>query len=119
MRKGFFAFLNEAKAHLDKVSEGERSWILGFEAGVNGNPMQQREHYQKLVELFPNDERAHNILATHYFGIQEYEKAIDEYNKAIEINPNFSPAYNQLGYAHRTMEKLCRGRKMHSKNILN
>lgn len=99
--KGFFENLNKATSLVDKVSEGERLWILGVEAGVNGFPMQQRENYKKLVEKFPNDERAHTLLGNHYFGQQEYEDAIAQYEKALKINPDFSQPYNQLGYANR------------------
>ncbi len=103
--KDFFINLNKAVALADKVSEGERLWILGSQAGVNGVPMKQREDYQKLVQEFPNDERAHNLLGNHYFGLQEWETAIAEYIIATEINPDFSQPYNQLGYAYRFLEQ--------------
>jgi len=99
--KGFFKYLNKARALVDEVSEGERLWILGVEAGANADPMKQRELYQKMVDAYPLDERARNILGNHYFIQQEYQLAIEEYNKTIEINPNFSQPYNQLGYSHR------------------
>ncbi|MGB2696889.1 MAG: tetratricopeptide repeat protein, partial [Candidatus Zixiibacteriota bacterium] len=99
--KGFFEKLNKAVALAAKVSEGERLWILGVEAGVNGFAMRQREYYQKLVAAYPKDERAHNLLGNVYFGQQEYKLAIEEYLKATEIAPDFSQPYNQLGYAHR------------------
>lgn len=102
--KGFFEQLDKAVSLVDKVTEGEKLWILGVQAGVNANPMKQREYYQKLVTEYPNDERAHNLLATNYFGQQEYELAIEEYKKATEIAPDFSPPHNQLGYAYRTVE---------------
>ena len=102
--KGFFEQFDIAVALADKASEGEKFWILGVQAGVNGFPMKQREYYQKLVAIYPNDERAHNLLGTNYFGQQEWEKAIELYNKATQINPDFSQPYNQLGYAYRFLE---------------
>ena len=99
----FFDTLARARALADQVSEGERLWILGVEAGVNGQVMKQRELYQQLVSQFPGDERAHNLLGNHFFGQQEYATAIAGYEKAIAIAPEFSPPYNQLGYAHRFM----------------
>jgi tetratricopeptide (TPR) repeat protein len=97
----FFANLEKAKHCLGTVSEGEKLWILGFDAGVNGYIMKQREMYNKLATLFPQDERVQNLLGAHHFGQQEYEKAIEHYRNAIAINQNFSAPYNQLGYAHR------------------
>ncbi|HPB67556.1 MAG TPA: tetratricopeptide repeat protein [Candidatus Omnitrophota bacterium] len=33
-----------------------------------------------------------------------YKKAVQEYEKAVEIDPNFAPAYNALGLAHQAMQ---------------
>ncbi|MFQ6115726.1 MAG: tetratricopeptide repeat protein [bacterium] len=115
--KGFFENLNKAKAFLDKVSEGERLWILGVEAGVNGFPMKQREYYKKLVAAYPNDERAQTLLGNSYFGQQEYTKAIEQYKKAIKINPDFSQPYNSLGYAQRFLGNYTASEKAFKKYI--
>lgn len=103
--KGFFEQLDNALLCVDKISEAESNLILGLQAAINGNPMLEREYYQKNVDAFSTDERMLTILATNYYGQQEYQNAIDLYNKAVEINPDFSPAYNQLGYANRFLEK--------------
>jgi tetratricopeptide (TPR) repeat protein len=102
--KGFFADLEAATGLVDHASEGERLWILGFEAGVNGFPMQQREYYQQLIALYPNDERAHNLLGIHYLTQQDWAMVVEASRKATEINPNFSTPYNQLGYGYRFLE---------------
>ena len=102
---GFFEQLKNAVKLKDRVSDGERLWIEGVDAGSKGFPMKQRELYEQLVAAYPNDERAHNLLATNYFGTQEYERAIEEYQKATVIKPEFSPPYNQMGYAYRFLEK--------------
>lgn len=115
--KGFFENLDKAKALVDKVSEGERLWILGIEAGVNGFPMKQREFYQKLVEAYPNDERARNLLGINYFGQQEWESAVGEFRKATEIAPDFSQPYNMMGYAFRSLENYTEAEKAFKKYI--
>ena len=99
--QGFFERFAKATALVDKVSDGERLWILGFQAGVNADPMRQRDYYQQLVAAFPRDERAYNLLGNHYFGLQEYVAASTLFEKAIAINPEYPQPYNQLGYAHR------------------
>jgi tetratricopeptide (TPR) repeat protein len=115
--KKFFESQNNAVALVDQVSEGERLWILGAKAGTDGTPAKQRELYQKLVEMYPKDERAHNLLAGHYFGQQQYENAIEHYEQAININPDFSQPYNQLGYAYRFLEKYDDAEKTFKKYI--
>lgn len=115
--KEYFEHFDMAKALIDKVSEGEKLMILGIEAGNNAMPIKQRELYQRLVTMFPNDERAHNLLGTNYFGQQEWENAITEYKTATVINPDFSPAYNQMGYAYRFIEKYPEAEKAFTKYI--
>jgi len=46
---------------------------------------------------------AHYKRGDAYDDIQEYEKAIAEYNKAIEINPNYASAYYNRGCANAEM----------------
>lgn len=103
--KPFFDNLKTAMDLADKASDGEKLLIKGLQAGADGNTAKQREFFTKLVALYPEDERAHNSIAGFYFGQQEYETAITEYEKAIAINPNFSQPYNQLGYSYRFLER--------------
>ena len=99
--KEFFAHLNQAVALAGKASEGERLMILGLQAGANAEPDKQREYYEQLVGAYPQDERAHFLLGGNYFGQQDYERAIREYQSSVETAPDFAPAYNLLGYAYR------------------
>lgn len=99
--KDYFEYFNLAKQNMTDASDGEQWYILGTEAGVNGLPMIQRDYYQKMVQEYPRDERAHSLLGVNYFGQQEYENAVSELDKAISINPKFPSPYNMKGYAHR------------------
>ena len=100
----FFEHLETAVAKTDKASEGERNWILGFQAGVNGETTIQLEHYEALVAAYPEDERAHNLLGNHWFGRQVWARAIESYERAASINPDYTATYNQMGYARRFLE---------------
>jgi tetratricopeptide (TPR) repeat protein len=102
--KGFFANYNKALELVDGVSDGERLILKATEAGVNGDPMKQQELLQELIELYPKDERAHVLLGTFYYGLQEWEKAVDQFQAAKAINPDFAPLYNMLGYSNREMK---------------
>jgi tetratricopeptide (TPR) repeat protein len=103
--KEFIDGVTRAASFAGKVSEGERHMLLGLEAAMKGNPELTRTHYSELVRMYPNDERAQNLLATFHFGRQEYETAVSHYVKATTINPSFSPPYNQMGYAYRFLER--------------
>jgi tetratricopeptide (TPR) repeat protein len=115
--KDFFDDLNKAVSLAGNASQGEQLMISGFEAGVNANPVKQKEDYEKLVSLYPQDERAHNLLANYYFGQFEDQKAIDELKKAADINPEYSPTYNSLGYAYRRVENYTESEKAFQKYI--
>ncbi len=99
--KGFFKDLKNAVAFKDKTSEGEKLIILALKAGVDGNQKRQEEYLTQLVELYPNDERAHVQLGNFYFGQQKYQKAVDHLKTSTEINPDYSASYNMLGYSYR------------------
>jgi tetratricopeptide (TPR) repeat protein len=103
--KDFFSHLKEAVALSDKASEGEQLMIKVLEANGNAKPKEALEYAQQLVSKYPDDERAHFILGTSYFGRQDWDKAISEYQRSIAINPDFSGAYNLLGYSYRSIGK--------------
>lgn len=52
-----------------------------------------------------------------YFNKGEYEKAIDEYTKAIKLAPEFAPAYNQLGKSYALLNDLGKAEENFSKVI--
>jgi tetratricopeptide (TPR) repeat protein len=114
---GFFDKFNRALALAPAVSEGERLMILAVKAANDGDPLKQRDFYQKLTELFPNDERAYNLLGTSYYGLQDYQQAIEQYTRAITINPEFSTPYNMLGYCYRALEKYVEAEKVFKKYV--
>ncbi len=97
----FFAALDRATAAVDNVSEGEKLLIEALAAGVNGEPARQKELLDALVAAFPEDPRALTGLANYYFGRQEWSEAASRYRRVTELEPTFSQAYNQLGYALR------------------
>jgi tetratricopeptide (TPR) repeat protein len=115
--KDFFEHLKQAVALADKVSEGERLMILGLQAGANADTKLQRDYYEKLAAGYPRDERAHFLLGGAYFGQQNYPKAISEYQRSVEIAPDYAPAYNILGYAHRANGEYDKAEKAFKKYI--
>ncbi|HKP37757.1 MAG TPA: tetratricopeptide repeat protein [Pyrinomonadaceae bacterium] len=99
--KEFFEHLKKAVSLADKASNGEKLLILSAEAGANGNPAKQKEYLDQLIAAYPDDERANFALAGYHFGQQEIPQAIQYYRKATELAPDFSSAWNLLGYAYR------------------
>ena len=115
--KGFFEDLDNAIAYADQASEGEKLIILALKAGVDGNQKLQEEYLTKLVQLYPDDERAQGQLGQFYFGQQNYELAVQHLKKSTEINPDYSSSYNMLGYSYRNLENYDEAEKAFKKYI--
>jgi tetratricopeptide (TPR) repeat protein len=99
--KEFFEHMRRAVNLSEKASNGEKLLILANEAGANALPRTQKEHLDALVAAYPDDERAQFALGGYYFGQADFPRAIECYKKATEINPNYSSAFNLLGYSLR------------------
>lgn len=82
-----------------KASPGEREWIMYAQAQADNNAAQAKAHLDKLLMLFPNDKRVHQLAGNYYRGQGDDQMAAQEFRKATEIDKNFAAAYNQLGYS--------------------
>ena len=100
--RDFQEYLSRAVELAPNVSEGERLLIEAQQAVADNNPVKALELREQLVAKYPNDKRAHSVLAFSYAGQDEDDKAIAEFEKAIAIDPDFAPPYNNLGYAYMT-----------------
>jgi tetratricopeptide (TPR) repeat protein len=115
--KEYFENIKKAKNAMSNATEAEQMWILGSEAGFIGDPAKQEQLYIKMVGMYPNDERARMLLGNFYFGQQQYDRAINEYDEVKKINPEFSQVYNQLGYSYRFLKQYDNAEKAFKKYI--
>jgi len=89
----------------DNVSEPERLIIMSTQAGNEDNAALARQRLEEMVQLLPQSKRAHTILGTYYYGQQEWGLAEREFRAAIEVAPDFAPAYNMLAYTLSNSER--------------
>ena len=93
--------IGHAMALAPDVSRGERLFIESFHAlWMENDPVKALDLRKRLVQRYPKDKRAHWLLGLAYGVQNEFDKAIAEYEKAIEIDQEFAPTYNNLGYAN-------------------
>ena len=93
-REGFFRAYERGGGALGQ-GDGRRAADDSQSPGGRQRAAEEaREYAEELVSKYPNDERAHFLLGNAYFGQQDFDKAIEQYKKAIEINAQFSGAYN-------------------------
>lgn len=101
--QGFREHLTRAVDLSETASEGERLMIMALHAGSNADPVEQRRLYEQLAAAYPLDPRAHFLLGFSQAGQQDFEAAIASFTRATELDPEFSPAWNALGYAYRPL----------------
>jgi tetratricopeptide (TPR) repeat protein len=94
----YLAAFRKAVELAPKASEPEQVLIQIAQAGINGKPNEVAELTKKLVALVPESPRAHSYLSNNLRARKEYAGAEAESRKAIELDPKYAPAYNDLAY---------------------
>ncbi len=84
----------------DKANEAEKIMIDITLANMEDDDFKELKLSEQLVEKYPNSARAYDNLAGSYNSLNETEKAREQWAKAIEVNPEFSPAISNLGASY-------------------
>ncbi|HEX7175528.1 MAG TPA: tetratricopeptide repeat protein [Pyrinomonadaceae bacterium] len=95
--------LEKAVGLADKVSPGEKEWILAAKEQSEGNPTGRKEHLEQLLKLHPADKRAHSQIAFYYRSIGDDAPSLRHFSEAVKLDKNYAPAYNNIGYANLRM----------------
>ncbi|MBN2104901.1 tetratricopeptide repeat protein [bacterium] len=95
-----FALYQMAEKLKDNATRKEKYQLELTRAGFNADI----EHLLNLqidwIKKNPTDVRAHNDLANLYFGLRNYDKAIEYYEKTYKLDPKHKLTMNQLGYCY-------------------
>jgi tetratricopeptide (TPR) repeat protein len=97
--------LAKAVSLADKVSPGEKEWILAAKAQSDGNLPERKAHLDKLVQLYPNDPRVHEQMGYYYRSIGDNATALTHFQDASRLDKKYAPAYNDIGYANMGLDK--------------
>ncbi len=96
--------LEKALSFSKKTTEKERLYIeAAYARWIERNQEKRFQILQRLVERYPKEKRAHFRLG-YFCQSRDPDKAIEEYNKALELDPDFRIVLNQLGYTYAGME---------------
>ena len=60
----------------------------------------------QLLQQFPSSFLLYNILGGANLGLRQFDVAIEAFQKAISIKPDYAEAYNNLGYALQEQGRL-------------
>ena len=95
--------IDKAVSLADKVTPGEKLEISLSQAMVDNNVEKQKEYIDKLLSAFPFDIRVQEIAAEIYYSQNDFQNALTHSIKAKQIDSNFAPAYNQIGYCQSAL----------------
>jgi serine/threonine protein kinase/tetratricopeptide (TPR) repeat protein len=89
--------LERAMELKDRLSDKERFLIEGDYYGISENTLDKAiAAYENTLELYPNHIKANNNLAVIFFGLEQWDKAIPYFEKAIKAKSEFAPTYRLL-----------------------
>jgi len=93
--------IEKAKVLSSRAPEKERLAIESLYAGlVEKNSGKRLTILDELVELYPREKRFHNELGAVYRSMNKIKEAQLEFEKAIQLDPNFAAPTNGLAYIY-------------------
>jgi eukaryotic-like serine/threonine-protein kinase len=93
--------IEKAKALSYRAPDKERLAIESrYATAVERNPQKRLTLLEELVRKYPREKRFHDELGQTYQGKNMVREAQLEYEKAIELDPNFASPTNGLAYMY-------------------
>jgi tetratricopeptide (TPR) repeat protein len=94
-----------AKTYSDKATEKQRLFIeVAYARRIERNQEKRLRILKQITNKYPKEKKGHYLLGDYYFKSRLYDKAIQEFKRAIELDPNYGMAINQLAYLYVEME---------------
>jgi tetratricopeptide (TPR) repeat protein len=95
----------KAKTYSDKATEKERLYIeAAYANAVERDPEKRFRILKQMAEKYPKEKRVHYDLANYYDARALFDKAIEEFNIALELDPEYGLALNELAFVYMRME---------------
>jgi tetratricopeptide (TPR) repeat protein/TolB-like protein len=96
--------LEKAKALSEKANEKERLYIEAeYAISIEDDPEERFHILTQLATKYPKEKRAHQYLGWYYNGKDLFYRALEEFNAALELDPNYGEALNGIAYTYAEM----------------
>ena len=94
------AFRDRAIANKNNGNDAEKLRVEIYVANRDGRLKDRVNISKELVNKYPNSSEAYVILGNAYTSVRDFDNAISQFNKALEINPDQYRAWRGLA-AHQ------------------
>jgi serine/threonine protein kinase/tetratricopeptide (TPR) repeat protein len=92
--------LESALAKKDRLIDDDLLRLQALLARIDSKPIKERQFLGKRTEDFPFKKEYHYEFAESYFHCGDADEAIKHYTRALELDPNYSPAHNHIAYCY-------------------
>jgi len=94
----------KAKILAENVNEKDKLYIYALHAqNIEKDEEKRIRILKEIARKYPKEKRAHYNLGIHHWNKKEFPEAVDEYSKALALDPNYGSALNGLGYTYADM----------------
>ena len=83
--------------------ETKKIYAEALEMYEKGDTKKSIERLIKIISLYPDYPDVHNALGFAYSLAGNYEKAIDSFKKATELNPEYIEAYVNMAIIYNAV----------------
>jgi tetratricopeptide (TPR) repeat protein len=98
------AYVN-AKTFSGQTTEKERLYIeAAYANAIEGNREKRFRILKQMAQKYPKEKHIHNQLGHYYYHSGFFHEAIEEYNKALELDPHWGLAINLCAWAYADMD---------------
>ncbi len=94
--KEFADDINAGKVKLDSASNWEKMYAEYQSTNLAGDRKKGLEILQNIATAYPDIARAQNDLGNGFAGNNQFDKAREQYQKAIKLNPSWVGGYASL-----------------------
>ena len=102
----------------DRISEREKFFVTwSYYGGVTGDWEKTDEVLELWKRAYPRDWVPHNTLALRYTLVGPFEKAVDEANEAIRLNPTSALPRSNLGFAFSGLNRFDEAKEVFRKAL--
>jgi tetratricopeptide (TPR) repeat protein len=95
--------IEQAEKYSYKTGTKDKFLIEAHKAVVNRDLNRAIELLRLASLRFPDDKGMYYELAVNHYNVYQYAEAVAYAKKAIDIDPGFKVAYNQLAYAYHKL----------------